>query len=341
MEYSATNAKSSGVSLPRSSLKQLATRRDVPGLLWLAWWVTSLMLSGAALAVTLGSWLVVPAMIVYGSLLALPAYALSHETAHGTAFRTRWLNETVFLISSFLYVGEPYHRRYAHTSHHTNTWHIGKDGQMPFDTPMSFSGWAWELTGIPTLWYEGKIIVLHSFRKFSPTILSYTPENELGRLTWSARAYLILYILIIGLSVTWLPEFLVFLIIPRLVGGIALQVYTVLQHVELEENSPSILNSTRSFKTNVIGRLLYMNMNHHLGHHLYTQVPFFALPDLEKELGDQLPDPDPGVLRSNLDLFCVTLRRSLGKNTKASSLRQAPHMITTGSYAPIAKASMR
>ena len=32
-----------------------------------------------------------------GWCLTVPAYSLSHETAHGTAFRSSWLNEISFL----------------------------------------------------------------------------------------------------------------------------------------------------------------------------------------------------------------------------------------------------
>ena len=80
----------------------------------------------------------VPMLIIYGSIIALPAYALSHECAHGTAFRRRWINETLFWISSIIYYEEPYYRRYAHASHHTYTWNNGLDVQMPFATADDF-----------------------------------------------------------------------------------------------------------------------------------------------------------------------------------------------------------
>ncbi|MCY4496491.1 MAG: fatty acid desaturase [Rhodospirillaceae bacterium] len=71
----------------------------------------------------------------------------SHETAHGTAFRNHWLNETVLWTGSLIYMEEPLHRRYTHTNHHTFTWHVGKDSQMPFNTPMTLGGWLAEVSG--------------------------------------------------------------------------------------------------------------------------------------------------------------------------------------------------
>ena len=119
-----------------------------------------------------------------------------------------------------------------------------------------------------------------------------------------------------------------FLVIPRLVGGPAMTALTILQHAELAKNSPSILESTRSFRTNCLARFLYMNMNYHMEHHLYPQVSFHALPALNEAVKDQIPEPDPGFWRTSLEVLSVVVRRSMGRNTRAWTIRQAPHGIT-------------
>jgi fatty acid desaturase len=117
--------------------------------------------------------------------------------------------------------------------------------------------------------------------------------------------------------------------------------FNIIQHVELQENSPSVMDSTRTFRTNWVGRFLYLNMNNHVEHHLYPQVPFYSLPDVHKAVADQTPEPDPGFWRTNFDVLSVVIRRSLGRNTKAAKIRQAPNMMTNGSYTKIAKATMQ
>ena len=92
-----------------------------------------------------------------------------------------------------------------------------------------------------------------------------------------------------------------FLVIPRFVGGSAMIAFTMLQHAELAENSPWILESARSFRTNWLARFLYMNMNYHMEHHLYPQVSFHALPALNEAVKDQIPEPDPGFWRTSLE----------------------------------------
>ena len=120
------------------------------------------------------------------------------------------------------------------------------------------------------------------------------------------------------------------LVIPRVLGAPVMLLFTLLQHVELQEDSPSILESTRSFQGNWLANFLYMNMNNHVEHHLYPQVPFHALPDLARAVEVQVPAPDPGFIRTNCEVFLVVLRRTLGLSTKAPSIRQAPHMVTSG-----------
>ena len=153
-----TNAASSDVRIDRRHLKSLARRSDRPGLIYLAAWAVAMVLTGALVWFTLGTLYVWPAMFVYGVVLTVPTYSLSHETAHGTAFRTRWLNETVFWFTSLLYGEEPLHRRYTHTNHHTHTWYVGLDSQMPFDTPLDFKGWLYDISGLSVNRFQLRVL---------------------------------------------------------------------------------------------------------------------------------------------------------------------------------------
>ncbi|WP_350333235.1 fatty acid desaturase [Coralliovum pocilloporae] len=326
-DYIATNAASSGVKLDKKLVKQLSRRSDRPGLIYTAQWLVLLALTGTAVWMALGTWWVIPAMLAYGTVLTVPSYSMSHECAHGTAFRTRWLNETMLWISSLLYFEEPYHRRFSHASHHTYTWMEGKDSQMPFDTPMGLKEWFLEVTGIGLFIYESPLYIRNALGRFSDEVRRYTPESELPKLKWGARACLAIYgsLAAVVLAGYWWP--VIFILIPRLVGGPIMLLFTLIQHVEMQENTLDLRDSTRSFRTNWLGRFLYMNMNNHIEHHLYPMVPFHQLPELNKAVKDQLPEPDPGFFRTNIEVFWVVLKRSLRLGTKAPSIRQAPHMI--------------
>ncbi|MEX3012053.1 fatty acid desaturase [Hoeflea sp. TYP-13] len=340
-DYVPTNAASSGVKLDKKTLKAIARRSDRPGLIYLAQWVLGLILTGALVWAALGTLWIWPAMFVHGVLLTVPAYSFSHETAHGTAFKARWLNEAVLWITSLIYIEEPLHRRYTHTNHHTFTWHVGKDSQMPFDTPMALGGWLAEITGFALLRFHTTALLQLALGRYTDTIKMVTPDGEYSKMTRNARIFLVIYAAIAGLVIAGFSWPLWFLVLPRLLGAPVMLLFTLIQHVELQENSPSILESTRSFKTSWLGRFLYMNMNNHVEHHLYPQVPFYALPALQRAVAEQVPEPDPGFFRTNWEVLTVAARRSLGLSTRAPTIRQAPHMISDGgSFERVARRTM-
>jgi fatty acid desaturase len=313
-EVTATDAQSSGVVFDERQLKALARRSDGPGLRHLGLWISMLIGSGFLLHLSLGGAAVVPAMVLFGTVLTIPAYSLSHECSHGTAFRTRWLNESVLWLTSLIYMEGPMMRRYAHARHHSYTWMQGKDAQMPFHTPLTPKGWLLEISGIGQYLYDAEHMVRNALGRFHPDVVDFTPPSELPKLKWEARAMLSTYAA--GATATALSGALwplVYLLVPRLVGGVAMQLFTIIQHAEMEENTPDLRRSTRSFTTNRGARFLYANMNHHIEHHLYPRVPFHALPKLNEALREQLPEPSRGLFVTNLEVLRAVARRTFGK----------------------------
>jgi fatty acid desaturase len=308
-----TNAASSGVSIDKKLSKQLMKRSDRPGLIWLTQWTALLLLSGYAMHLSEGSIAFIPLLIAYGTIIALPAYALSHECAHGTAFRSRWLNEALLWISSLLYYEEPYYRRYAHARHHTYTWQNGLDAQMPFATPMTFGGWLLEVSGLGYFIFVTQTMLANATGKFSDSTREFTPASELPKLKWGARIFVSIYAAI-AIAIFLGADFLLwYLVLPRLAGNPVLFLYTLIQHVDMEEDQMDLRKSTRSFKTNAFSRFLYMNMNYHVEHHMYPTVPFHAMSALNMAIKDQLPEPDPGYFLTNYRVLKTIIARSMGK----------------------------
>ena len=340
-EFVATNAISSGIELDRKKIKNLSRRSDRPGIIYLCKWIASLLCSGYLIYLSSETLWIWPAMFIHGVILSVPGYSMSHETAHGTAFKTRWLNEAVNWISSLIYLEEPLHRRYTHTNHHTYTWHVGKDVQMPFDTPMTIGGWLVEISGFALTHFHLMTLLRLASGRYTREMKSVIPEDEFPRIRRNAWIFILVYVSIAILIISGFSELLWYLLIPMVLGRPVMLLFGLIQHVEMMENSPSILESTRSFRTNPIGEFLYMNMNNHVEHHLYPQVPFYSLPRLHEQIKDQLPEPDPGFWRTNIEALSVVIRRSLGRNTKAWTIRQAAHMITQGGYEKVSSKSMR
>ena len=308
-----TTAASSGVFIDQKLSKKLMKRSDGPGLVWLTLWLGLLLISGYAMHSGKDSLWFIPLLFVYGTVIAVPAYALSHECAHGTAFRTRWLNEILFWLSSLIYYEEPYYRRYAHARHHSYTWQNGLDAQMPFDTPMTFSGWLLEVSGFGYFIFVTQTLLANATGKFSASTREFTPVSELPKLKWGARGFLSTYV-IIAISISLGADFLFwYLVLPRLAGNPILFLYGLIQHVDMEEDQMDLRKSTRSFTTNAFSRFIYMNMNYHVEHHMYPTVPFHAMPKLNLAVKDQLPEPDPGFLLTNYRVLKTIIARSMGR----------------------------
>src|SRR6185295_12794072 len=92
--------------LSRATLKKLARRNDRVALLYLAGHFALLGLTGCLIYLASDTAWVVPAMAAHGVVMAF-LFAPMHELSHGTAFRSRWLNEAAFRFISFFYISPP------------------------------------------------------------------------------------------------------------------------------------------------------------------------------------------------------------------------------------------
>lgn len=147
----ATNAASSGIVIDPRRLRRLMVRKDGPGLRYLAVWLTWLGVAIAGVYFSAGSIWQWAWMFGLGTIITVPSYALSHECAHGTFFRTAWLNTLVNWATSLVYFEESHHRLVAHMRHHSFTWLKGVDAQMPYGTPLTLWGWVKEISGLDYL----------------------------------------------------------------------------------------------------------------------------------------------------------------------------------------------
>ena len=104
----------------RKKLKSLSKRRDLPGLIHFFFYFLSLFISGYLAYITLGTWWTYLFFFIYGTIYAF-SVANWHETVHRTAFKTRWINEFFYHISSFMCDFEGFRWRWSHTFHHSKT----------------------------------------------------------------------------------------------------------------------------------------------------------------------------------------------------------------------------
>jgi len=60
-----------------------------------------------------------------------------HESGHGTAFKTDWMNNVLYEIASFMVMRESTPWRWSHTRHHSDTIIVGRDPEIAVPRPPS------------------------------------------------------------------------------------------------------------------------------------------------------------------------------------------------------------
>ena len=100
--------------VPRKVMKELMQRSDGRALRDAFIWFAAIALSAAGGIYFWGTWWCVPFLFVYGTLYGSASDARWHECGHGTAFKTRWMNDVIYQIASFMLMRNPVTWRWSH-----------------------------------------------------------------------------------------------------------------------------------------------------------------------------------------------------------------------------------
>ena len=90
-------------------MKELMQRSDGPAIRDTIIWIAAILASAAGGIWFWGTWWCVPFFFVYGVLYGSSSDSRWHECGHGTAFKTRWMNDVIYQIASFMLMRNPVH----------------------------------------------------------------------------------------------------------------------------------------------------------------------------------------------------------------------------------------
>lgn len=296
--------------MPRKQMKELMQRTDAPAIRDTAVWFAAILLSAAGAVWFWGTWWCVPFFFVYGTLYGSSSDARWHECGHGTAFKTRWMNDAVYQVASFMVMRNPVTWRWSHARHHTDTIIVGRDAEIAVMRPPDLARTAANFFGIFDVWYGMKALLRNAAGILSPEEKDFIPEMEQGRAVNAARVHIAIYAatLALGLALgSWLPLMLVGL--PRFYGAWHMVLVGLLQHGGLADNVTDHRLNTRTVYMNPVSRFLYMNMNYHVEHHMFPMVPFHALPKLHEAIKHDLPAPNPSMWHAYREMLPAFLRQ--------------------------------
>ena len=293
-------------------LKELMKRRDLPGLINNVCYLALLVAAGYIAFLTWGTWWAIPAFLVYGNIYSF-TNARWHEFVHRSVFKTRWLNDFFYHVFCVLDYFEVYKWRWSHTHHHSRTIHLDIDYEIQVSRPANlWNLFVTDAFAIDRVWAEFKSTFLHSLGIMTPIAKDCVPESERWKMIWNCRFYMLLKIGIIYWAYSigsFLP--LMFWFTPLIYGGTLFQFVAMLQHGGLKADSWDHRESTRTVYLNpIIGWCMYMNMQYHIEHHIFPQVPFYNLPKLHEIVKDQMPPANTSLFNGLKEMIPAIIKQS-------------------------------
>ena len=321
----------------KDKMRALLQRRDGPAIRDTLIWFALIISSGVAsyLLWQADSYWAIFTFLIYGALYASSSDSRWHETSHGTAFKTDWMNNALYEIASFMVLREASIWRWSHTRHHSDTIVVGRDPEIAIPRPTHVTMFFLAFFGIGAIRTYFKQSFLHLAGQLSASEKTFIPESEYGGVYLRARICLSIYLGVIALALyqqSLLP--LMFIGLPVLFGSWLMPIYGHTQHAGLAENVLDHRQNCRTVHMNLVNRYLYWNMNYHVEHHMFPLVPYHNLPKLHELIKADLPTPYRSIWHAWCELLPAVLRQAKEPTYFVKRELPTPRSIATSSSVP-------
>src|SRR2546430_3000313 len=255
-------------AVPRKRMKELMRRSDYPAVRDTVIWLGLILLFGG-LGTTFWlvwhSWWAVPFFLAYGVLYGSTSDSRWHESGHGTAFKTRWIDEGLYQLASFMIMRDPTTWRWSHTRHHTDTLVVGRDPEIAVMRPARLAKLLVNYFGLVDVPVAFMLMFRHAAGRLTADEADYVPESERHRVYLTARVHLAIYAVTVGLAIgfgTWLPVVLIGG--PGFYGRYMLPGYRVTPHPGIGENRLDHPPYNPPGKLLALKPVLYLEIKYHL-----------------------------------------------------------------------------
>jgi fatty acid desaturase len=308
-----TPRRKPGDIFSKEEIARLTARSDAMGwrALLFTWGVIGLVFAALARWPHPLTW-VLAIVILGGRQLSLAI--MLHDAAHGTLFKTRWLNEVLadYACGSAVGVDIGRYRRH-HLVHHRETG-TDADSDRSLSAPFPTSRASLlrkvlrDLSGISGLKREYGLLLMHA------GVLKWTVASEVVMLPQQGRNWrdylgetarhlykpLALHLLLFGLLwaaghpalyLAWIGAYLT-------TYSLFMRIRSMAEHA-CSERGTDMLRNTRSSRAGLLARATVapLRVNYHIEHHLMPAVPYFKLPAMHRMLRERgLVAPPPGYL---------------------------------------------
>jgi len=297
-------------AVPRATMRKFLERRDGPAIRDTIIWFGLIIGFGYLTWFMWGSWWAVLPYLCYAVIYGSTSDSRWHESSHGTAFKTDWMNNLLYEIASFMVMRESTVWRWSHTRHHSDTIIVGRDPEIAVPRPPDMKAFALNFVNVGGYLKYFPRLILHSLGRMTADEKTYIPESEFPKVYLRARICLLIYAGVIGLAIytgSILPVMLVGL--ANIFGTWLMPIYGYTQHAGLSENVLDHRLNCRTVHMNFIHRYLYWNMNYHVEHHMFPLVPYHALPKLHEAVKDDMPVPYSSIYDAWKEIIPAVLRQ--------------------------------
>ncbi len=313
----------------REKMRELLVRKNGPAIRDTLLWFGLIFGSASLVVVLWGNWWFLLPYVVYTVLYASTSDSRWHESSHGTAFRSAWMNNALYEIASFMVLRQSTVWRWSHTRHHSDTLVRGRDPEIAAPRPPDLRGIIMNFFALRSAPAELRRMLIHASGRIDKEVATYLPQSEYKKVYWKARLYLFIFAGAIVASIVFrTPLPVMFIGLPTLFGTWLMPLYGLTQHAGLSENVLDHRLNCRTVYMNRINRFLYWNMNYHIEHHMFPLVPYHALPRLHEEMKDDCPPAFGGIAQAFREII-PTLRKQV-KDPYYFAERKLPDGAGTG-----------
>ena len=301
------------IKIDAALLRQLTQREDRRPMRDMSIWLGLMVIFACVTIYLWGSWWAVLPLYAYAVLYSTGSQSREHETGHGTAFKTKAYNQFFFELASFMVLRESFLRVKCHDIHHQHTILTDKDPEIVTPVPPNFRALLLNLFMVERAIRGMTELSTHSLNRLT------AKDRQSGRVAlpdWAvakARLWIAILAGTAGLSLylsSWLPVLLIGPL-PMMFGGSLRHLFALSQHVGLAQNVYDHRLNTRTIYLGPILGFLYMNMQYHLEHHLYPNVPYYHLPALHEAIKDKCPPAYNGLWPVFAEMLPVLWRQRI------------------------------
>jgi fatty acid desaturase len=272
--------------VPAEVLKRLYARSDRAGLVQTAAHLALLVGGGWLVLATLGTWWMVPALLLQ-AIFVNTLFGAMHESVHYGSFKTRWMADLLAFFSGAAILNNAGFYRHYHLAHHRYTQDPARDPELlTSGTPRTWGQYLFRVSSIPFLMLRLRDIFLFPFGLRGD--VNYIHPSAWPEVRRWGRWLLVLYAALIAGSLALGSAVVLWVwFIPLLIGLPLLRLYLLCEHT-LCPNSDDGFANTRTTLSNPVVRLLMWNLPYHAEHHLFPNIVFHNLPEAHRHLRPHL-----------------------------------------------------